>query len=159
MKNLSLSFLTAGVLACLALGGCATEQPLPSGLAVVAPAAAGIPSSRTAELTIYRPSKIMGFGLHPTVRMNGVDFVTVPNGRKFHTRLAPGKYLFDVDGHRSGAELDIKPGESYYFLVTIEPGVFAGNGALTLVAPQQGSFESQPLKAVAAQDIEAPAFR
>ena len=111
------------------------------------------------ELTIYRPRRLMGFGLRPTVRINGKDLVTVPNGKVFHTRLAPGRYLFDVDGKRSGAELDAKAGESYYFNVTLEPGVFAGNGALTLVAPQQGAFESEGLEAVPKDDIDAPAFR
>ena len=141
------------------LTGCATETPMPAGLAAVAPAPASLPSNKTAELTIYRPGKFMGAALRPTVRMNGTDLVTVSNGKKFHARLAPGKYLFDVDGHRSGAELDVKAGESYYFLVTIEPGLFAGNGVLTLVAPQQGTFESQPLKPVDKDNIDAPAFR
>ncbi len=132
---------------------------MPPGLAAVAPAPSGAPASKTVELTIYRPGKFLGAALHPTVRMNGQDFVTVPNGRVFHTRVNPGKYLFDVDGHRSGAELDAKAGESYFFLVTIEPGIFAGNGVLTLVAPQQGAFESKALKPIARQDVEAPAFR
>ncbi len=101
----------------------------------------------------------MGFGLRPTVRMNGQDLVTVPNGKVFRTRLAPGRYLFDVDGHKSGAELDAKAGEVYYFLVTLEPGVFAGNGVLTLVAPQQGSFESRSLTLVDKDNIDSPAFR
>jgi hypothetical protein len=123
------------------------------------PASVGLPANKTVELTIYRPRKLMGFGLRPTVRMNGQDLVTVINGSVFHTRLAPGRYLFDVDGHKSGAELDAKAGESYYFLVTLEPGVFAGNGVLTLVAPQQGSYEAGSLPPVEKDHIDAPAFR
>ncbi len=140
------------------IAGCASE-PLPTGLSPVVPAATSLPASKTVELTIYRPRKLMGFGLRPTVRMNGQDLVTVANGKKFHTRLAPGRYLFDVDGHKSGAELDAKGGETYYFLVTLEPGVFAGNGVLTLVAPQQGSFESRPLVPVDRDNVDSPAFR
>ena len=157
MKSSFLRSLSVYVLAGL-LAGCATEV-IPPGLAPVAPAPAGLPASKSVELTIYRPRKLMGFGLRPTVRMNGQDLATIPNGRMFHTRVAPGRYLFDVDGHRSGAELDAKGGETYYFLVTLEPGVFAGNGVLTLVAPQQGAFESRPLKPIDKDNIDAPSFR
>lgn len=152
-----LLLLTAAVT--LALAGCAAPEALPSGLSAVAPAPAGAPASKTVELTIYRPRRLMGFGLKPTVRMNGKDLVTVANGKVFRTRLAPGRYLFDVDGKRSGAELDAKAGESYYFNVTLEQGVFAGNGALTLVAPQQGAFEAKPLEPVDKDNVDAPAFR
>lgn len=143
----------------LALSGCATQEPLPSGLAAVVPAPATTAAGKSVELTIYRPSRLMGFGLRPTVRMNGVDLVTVPNGKFFHTRLAPGRYVFDVDGHKTGAELDAKAGEAYYFQVSLEQGLFAGNGVLNLVAPQQGTFESRPLKPVDRDNIDAPAFR
>ncbi len=125
----------------------------------MAPAPVGLAASKTVELTIYRPSKLFGFGLRPTVRMNGQDLVTISNGKKFHARLAPGRYLFDVDGHKSGAELDAKAGESYYFLVTLEPGIFAGNGVLTLVAPQQGTYESRTLAPVDKDNIDTPSFR
>jgi hypothetical protein len=140
------------------LVGCATET-MPTGLSPVVPASVGLPPNKTVELTIYRPRKLMGFGLRPTVRMNGQDLVTVTNGTVFHTRLAPGRYLFDVDGHKSGAELDAKAGETYYFLVSLEPGIFAGNGVLTLVAPQQGAFESKSLPPVDKDHIDAPSFR
>ena len=148
-------FFAAG----LFLGGCANQEALPSGLAAVVPAASGTPAARAVALTIYRPGRLMGFGLRPTVRMNGVDLVTVPNGTAFHTQIAPGRYVFDVDGHKTGADLDAKPGESYYFQVSLEPGVFAGNGVLNLVAPQQGAFESKVLKPVPRDDIDATAFR
>lgn len=138
--------------------GCASE-PLPAGLSPVVPAATSLPASKTVALTIYRPSKLMGFGLRPTVRMNGQDLVTISNGKVFQARLAPGRYLFDVDGHKSGAELDAKAGETYYFLVTLEPGIFAGNGVLTLVAPQQGAYESRTLTPVDKDNIDVPAFR
>ena len=151
--------LTLAALASLALAGCATTEALPTGLSPVVPASASLPANRTVELTIYRSRRLMGFGLRPTVRMNGKDLVTVPNGKVFRTRLAPGRYLFDVDGKRSGAELDAKAGEAYFLQVTVEPGVFAGNGVLTLVAPQQGSFESKPLEAVDKGNVDAPAFR
>ncbi len=133
--------------------------PLPSGLSPVVPAATNQPSNKTVALTIYRPRKLFGAALHPTVRMNGVDLATLSNGKAFRTRIAPGRYVFDVDGHQSGAQIEAKPGESYYLLVGLEPGFFAGNGTLTLVAPQQGSFESQSLPPLDKGNIEAPAFR
>ncbi len=143
----------------LLLSGCAAPETMPPGLAPVVPVPAALPTNKSVELVFYRPRKLFGAALHPTVRMNGQDFVTVSNGKAFRTRVAPGRYLFDVDGHKSGAELDAKAGEAYYFLVTLEPGFFAGNGVLTLVAPQQGAFESRSLPPLDKDNIEVPAFR
>ena len=156
MKNLRFVLpLAVAVLLC----ACAPAEVLPGGLAPVAPAALGQPDSKTVALTIYRPRKMFGAALRPTVRMNGQDLATITNGKAFRTHIAPGRYVFDVDGHKSGAQIEAKPGEAYYFLVGLEPGLFAGNGVLTLVAPQQGLFESQALPPLDKDNIDASAFR
>lgn len=144
---------------CLFLGGCAAEPPLPPGLAPVAPAPTNLPPTKTVELVIYRPQRLLGFGISPTVQMNGKDLIDMSNGYVFRTRLAPGRYVFNVDERQSGAQIEAKAGESYYLRVTIEQGVFSGGGALLLVAPQQGSYESSSLKRLPADDIIEPAFR
>ena len=144
---------------CLLLGACAAEPPLPPGLAPVAPAPANLPPAKTVELVIYRPQRLLGFAIKPTVQMNGKDLIDMANGYVFRTRLAPGRYVFEVDERQSGAQIDAKAGESYYLRVSIEQGVFSGGGALLLVAPQQGSYESSSLRRLPADEIDVPAFR
>lgn len=64
-----------------------------------------------------------------------------------------------MDDGASGAELDLRPGQSYYLKVEIVPGFWKGGGKMTYVAPEQGGLEVQGLELIDAKEIEDPAFR
>lgn len=142
----------------LVVAGC-TNVPSPTAGPLVTPAVAGLPAAKIATVTIYRPRKLIGSALRPTVLLNGRPFVTVTNGKVFHARLAPGNYRFQVEDQRSGADVDMKAGESYFIRIDLEPGLFVGNGVMTLVAPQQGSFEAKGLDPLSKDNINNEAFR
>ncbi len=161
MKKLSLLPLALLAASALGLTGCASNDHTAAanrGPAVL-PAPAGLPASRTVGLTVYRQSTFVGSAIHPTLSLNGQELVTIGSGEVFHARLSPGHYLFEDENKKTGAQFDAKPGEEYYFRVTIVPGVFAGQGEVTLVAPQQGAFDSLKCKPIDRDSIDNKAFR
>ena len=114
--------------------------------------------AKAAELTIYRRSKFIGSAIHPTIQLDGKDFVTVHNGHYFHARLAPGKYTLAADG-KSPTELEAKAGEKYFLLLAVVPGFVNGNGNLTWVTEQQAKADMGELSPVDRDEVENTAFR
>lgn len=130
-----------------------TEQPAPS------VSTEGLSAEEIATVYIYRPKSFMGFALHPTVMLDGKDLINIGNGRLFVGRFPAGKRLFKMDDGKSGAELDLEAGKSYYLKVEIVPGFWKGGGKMSHVTPEQGGVEIQDLDAIEPNEIEDPAFR
>jgi hypothetical protein len=112
-----------------------------------------------ATVYIYRPKAFVGFALHPTVMLDGKDLINVANGTVWAGNFKPGQYVFQMDDKKSGADLDLKPGELYYFRVEIVPGVWKGGGRMTLMAKEQGSLEIKGLPPLAPSEVEHPMFK
>lgn len=115
--------------------------------------------STMAAVIIYRERAYLGSALRPTVMLNGKDFVNVGNGRVFVGAFQPGHYVFQMDDKKSGAEMDLRPGQAVYFKVELVPGFWKGGGRLSQVQPEQGRFEAQRLQLMPAKEIEIPAYR
>jgi hypothetical protein len=112
-----------------------------------------------ATVYIYRPKAFVGFALHPTVMLDGKDLINVVNGTVWAGNFKPGKYLFQMDDKKSGAELDLKPGEIYYFRVEVVPGMWKGGGRMTLMAKEQGSVEIKGLNPLNPNEVVHPMFK
>lgn len=171
MRTTSLFIVTA-LSATIALTGCSSSQPqatmaepsppmstAPSMSSSSQPMAMSESSGSMATVYIYRPKAFMGMALKPTVMLAGEDLVNITNGRYFKGTFAPGKHLFQMDDKKSGAELDLKPGDVHYFRVEIVPGVFKGGGRMTLVAKEQGSVDILQLKPVDTDQIVNSNYR
>jgi len=177
MRTTSLFIVTA-LSATIALTGCSSssqpqattaEAPPPMSKAPVStapsmssssqPMAMSESSGEMATVYIYRSKSFMGMALKPTVMLAGEDLVNITNGRYFKGTFAAGKHLFQMDDKKSGAELDLKPGDVHYFRVEIVPGVFKGGGRMTLVAKEQGSVDILQLKPVDADQILNSKYR
>jgi hypothetical protein len=147
------------VLTSLFFSGCASNPGVkPDNPAVTAKLDA-IPRDQKAILVIYRESNFMGAALRPTVMIDGHDLVNIGNGRVFIAALNPGKYAIEMDDKKSGAELDLKAGDSAFFKTEIVPGMWKGGGRLLKVLPEQGLFEAKKLDLVPANEIEKPEYR
>ncbi len=159
----------------LALAACSSAPPpppapapAPAAAAAATPAPAPVPAGSIAataddanapKVCIYRMKQFVGFALHPTVMLDGKDLINVSNGTAWTGTFKPGHYLFQMDDKKSGAALDLKPGETYYFRVDIVPGFWKGGGRMTLMAKEQGTLESKDLPALPVAEIEHPDFK
>jgi len=152
------------------LAACSSSSPQPAAPAT-APSAAAAPEataapaetaaasapaepSDMASVYVYRPKAFMGMALRPTVMVDGKDLVNIGNGRVYTGHFTPGKYLFQMDDKKSGAELEVKAGDKYFFRVEIVPGFWKGGGRMTLMDTKQGEYEITQLQPVPATEIE-----
>lgn len=131
------------------IGACASHEVRPQNPAVVQKLAA-IDRAQQAVVVIYRNDDSQGRGVHPTVTMNGKDFVA---------GLAPGHYVFEMDDKKSGTEVTLKPGDELYLRVDIVAGTWRAGGRITQVAGQQGGYEATRLDLIDAKAICQPEYR
>jgi Protein of unknown function (DUF2846) len=153
-------------IAVLTLVACSSSTPpaaAPAPAPSVAPAAttaAVVPPAATADhsdkatIYVYRQKAFMGMALRPTVMVDGKDLVNVGNGRIYIGYFTPGSYNFQMDDKKSGAKLDLKPGDTYYMRVDIVPGFWKGGGKLSLIDAKQAVDEVKGLTPIEAKEIE-----
>ena len=103
-------------------------------------------SDTKAAVYVYRYKQFAGSALTPSVYCDEAQLAKMENGRYFTVRLEPGKHVFHSNDKQAGIELDAKAGQQYFIRVEIVAGVMKGHGRLTLVAPEQGSYEMQSSK-------------
>jgi hypothetical protein len=153
--------VAAGLLVFTACSSTPPPAPSPRTVEPSAPTASteGLSSEEVATVYIYRPKDFIGFALHPTVMLDGKDLINIGNGRLFVGRFPPGRRVFKMDDGKSGAEIDLEAGQSYYLQVVIVPGFWKGGGRMSHVTPQQGGVEIRDLKPIELEEIEDTAFR
>ena len=153
----------------VAIAACSSSTPPPSGPSVAPTAAAppALPPAATtppptaaaapgdkATIYIYRQKAFMGMALRPTVMVDGKDLVNMGNGRLYVGYFTPGSYNFQMDDKKSGAKLDLKPGDVYYMRIDIVPGFWKGGGKLSLIDAKQAVDEVKGLTPIDAKEIE-----
>ena len=95
---------------------------------------------------IYRYKQFVGSALSPSVFCDDTELARMENGRFFAAKLSSGKHTFHSNDKQAGIDVDLKGGQAYYIRVEIAAGMMKGHGRLTLVAPEQGSYEIKKLK-------------
>jgi hypothetical protein len=153
----------------LAIAGCASTpppEPAPTPMATPAPAMTPAPSSTAmmgdpdmATVYIYRPKSFVGMALQPTVMLDGQDLLDARNGTVWKGMFKPGRYNFQMDDKKSGAELDLKAGESYFMRVDIVAGVWKGGGRMTQVTADQGMKDTAKLNPLPAGEVKHAMFK
>jgi len=101
-----------------------------------------------ARVYVYREGRFVGSALNIDVLYDGAPLVKIPDGSYYAGLFSPGEHTFEVYDRKSGAKLNLEAGKSYFFRVEIVPGVFKGGARMTLIQPEQGSFEVTKLKEV-----------
>jgi hypothetical protein len=116
-------------------------------LVVIAPAPVD-PSVAAADAVVYvyRPGKLMGKALEPSVFVDDIELARMDNGRYFTVKLKPGKHIIHMTSEKKGFAFDMGPGQTYYFRVGIEMGMFKGHGKLTLEDAEKAVPEIKKLK-------------
>jgi hypothetical protein len=121
----------------------------PSGTPAVAPvetASGAIAGESKALVYVYRKKNFNTRNMQPSVYVDGVEVARMDDGKFFLIKLEPGKHGLEVNKGHSGAQIDMKPGEQYYFRIDIKPGFLKGRSEVTYMQKEQGSLEVQKMK-------------
>ena len=103
---------------------------------------------------IYRYKQFVDSALSPSVYCDDTELARMENGRFFAAKLSSGKHTFHSNDKQAGIDVDLKDGQAYYIRVEIAAGMMKGHGRLTLVAPEQGSYEIKKLKPLDSDKIK-----
>lgn len=113
-------------------------------------------SSEEATVFIYRPNKWGGRALEPSVFVDETELARMDNGRYFAIKLKPGKHIIRLTEDKKGYALDMGPGQTYFFRIGIEMGMWKGHGKITLDDRERAIEEIKKLKFIGQDKIKAP---
>jgi len=82
-------------------------------------------------LVFFRPSRVYGLALVPSVYVDGKQIARLDNGRYFSLYVAPGKHVATSNMKKeSPLDLDVKSGEALYLEMVIVSGTWKAGGRL-----------------------------
>lgn len=128
------------------------------GSSLVAVASEGASPANTADATvfIYRPSKMLGKALEPSVFVDDTELARMDNGRYFALKMKAGKHIVHMTDDKKGYAIDMGPGQTYFFRIGIEMGMMKGHGKITLDDADRATAEIKKLKFIGKDKIKAP---
>lgn len=138
----------------LSLTLCAYAQQPPASNAQEDQQKVSVSSDASATVYFYRYKQYVGSALSPSVYCDEGELARMENGRFFVARVTPGKHVFRSNDKQSGIEAELKGGQDYYIRVELVTGAWKGHGRLTLVQPEQGSYEVKKLKVLDADKVK-----
>jgi hypothetical protein len=112
-------------------------------------------SSEPATVFIYRPKKWVGRGLEPSVFVDKTELARMDNGRFFALKLKPGKHIVHMTDDEKGYAIEMGSGETYFFRIGLEAGVWKGQGKITLDDRDRALKEIKKLKFIGKDKIKA----
>jgi hypothetical protein len=125
------------------------------GSTLVAVATETAPSSEDATVYVYRPNKMVGRALEPSVFVDEIELARMDNGRYFALKLKPGKHIVRMTDDKKGYALDMGPGQTYFFRIGLEAGMWKGHGKITLDDADRAIKEIRKLKFIGQDKIKA----
>lgn len=108
-----------------------------------------------ATVYIYRPGKMAGKALEPSVFVDDTELARMDNGRYFALKLKPGKHIIHMTDDKKGYAIDMGPGQTYYFRIGIEMGMWKGHGKITLDDADRAIKEIKKIKFIGQDKIKA----
>jgi len=125
-------------------------------VAVATEPSASTANAEDATVFVYRPKKIVGSALEPSVFVDETELARMDNGRYFAIKVKPGKHIIRMTDDKKGYALDMGPGQKYFFRIGVEAGMFKGHGKITLDDAERAIKEIQKLKFLDQDKIKAP---
>lgn len=126
-----------------------------SNLVAVVPATPIAADTREAIVYIYRPKKMAGRALEPSVFADDIELARMDNGRYFALKLKPGKHIIHMTDDKKGYAIDMGPGQTYYFRIGLEMGMWKGHGKITLDDADRAIKEIKKIKFIGQDKIKA----
>lgn len=103
-------------------------------------------SETKAVVYVYRKKNFGTRNMQPSVYVDNVEVARMDDGKYFIIKLDPGKHALEVNKGHSGAQIDMKAGEKYYFRVEMIPGFWKARGSVDYMQKEQGVLEVQKMK-------------
>jgi hypothetical protein len=113
-------------------------------------------NAEEATVFIYRPKKMVGGALEPSVYVDETELARMDNGRFFAIKVKPGKHIIRMTDDNKGYAIDMGPGQKYFFRIGIEAGMWKGHGKITLDDAERAIAEIKKLKFLDQEKIKAP---
>ena len=126
-----------------------------STLVTVAPVTPTATDASDAIVYIYRPSKMVGKALEPSVFVDDKELARMDNGRYFALKLKPGKHIIHLTSDKKGYAIDMGPGQTYYFRIGIEMGMWKGHGKITFDESDRAIAEIKKIRFIGQDKIKA----
>jgi len=135
---------------------------------VVAPPAAATPAAATqaaapamSTVYFYRPRLYRGSTTRIGIFIDATMAVNMVNGRWASIQIPAGHHVVRPKDDQSGIEIDMEPGQSYYFRSGWgEAGMFHGaHKNLMLMMKEQAAYEIKQLKPLDDKDVTWPATK
>ena len=126
-----------------------------SNLVAVAPATPIVADTTEAIVYIYRPKKMAGRALEPSVFADDLELARMDNGRYFALKMKPGKHIIHLTDDQKGYAIDMGPGQTYYFRIGLEMGMWKGHGKITLDDADRAIKEIKKIKFIGQDKIKA----
>lgn len=111
-------------------------------------------SGEMVTVYIFRKKDRFGYANEPSVFCDGVELARMDNGRYFMLKLAPGKHIIHMTDKKKGYEINMAGGQTYYFRIGIEVGIWKGNGKILLESIEIGAEEIKKIKPIGADKIK-----
>ena len=138
----------------------AAAAPAQTPAAAPTPSAAPTPAaSGMSTVYFYRPRLYRGSAVRIGIFVDGTMAVNLVNGRWASIQVSPGHHVVKPKDDQSGIEIDMEPGQSYYFRSGWgEAGMFHGaHKNLMLMMKEQAAYEVKQLKPLDDKDVTWPA--
>ena len=126
-----------------------------STLVAIVPETPAAVNTTDAIVYIYRPSKMVGKALEPSVFVDDAELARMDNGRYFSLKLKPGKHIIHMTDDKKGYAIDMGPGQTYYFRIGLEMGMWKGKGKITLDDADRAIKEIKKIKFIGQDKIKA----
>ena len=126
----------------------------PAAATVAAPSqVASVPAIST--VYFYRPRLYRGSAVRIGIFVDGTMAVNMVNGRWASIQVPPGHHVVKPKDDQSGIEIDMEPGQSYYFRSGWgEAGMFHGaHKNIMLMMKEQATYEIKQLKPLDDKDV------
>ena len=104
-----------------------------------------------ATVSFYRPNRVYGIALHPSIYCDGVELLRLHNGTYFSVKLTPGKHMLSSGRSEVGQFVDLEAGKEYFFRFDLKKSsMFTGAPPVVLVpmAAETAKAEMNGLKVV-----------
>lgn len=108
--------------------------------------AAAAQDDAKATVYVYRPGKLMGKALEPSVFLDEQKLLDMDNGRYFALKLDPGKHILRSNEKDSEIDQTWEAGKVYYVKITIAAGMMKGHGQMGMVTEKLALKEMQKLR-------------